>query len=121
MFPPWLASGCVIRTFGEQIGGPLFGGPPLRLAVHKDLGKLSTRLLNEADPEDFLSIWNHVENLAENELVPVFFTPPTPIFSATIALPGFPSAVGLLLQPDKHYCIRRILAALGLRYDETYL
>jgi hypothetical protein len=115
-----VAPGYVIRTFEEKMVGPLFSAPPVRLAVHKNMEKLSTRLLNPDGHEDFLSAWNHVEDLAANELAAVFAAPPTPIFSATIALSGFPSAVGLLLQPDKHNSVRQVLATLGLRYDASY-
>lgn len=114
--------GYLIRTFNEQTNLDRAGRaeltPSNRLAVHRDLGALNMRISDRYDSRTVASIWNHIENLTERDLVDFptqFQVRPK---SATLRLPGCPGAVALFLERKGQAQIADIAEALGLHYQD---
>jgi hypothetical protein len=111
--------GYVLQTFTRHESRlnsreKLYPMPQLQLAVHQNLDALNTRLASEQSALEIGLIWNHVESLAATELPWVMLNSPTAMFSATIALSGYPGGIGLLLEADRLDLAGRSAAQLGL-------
>jgi hypothetical protein len=114
--------GYSIRTFDEQAALDQSGRPHLtpasRIAVHHDFSALNMRMSGGRNSHGIPKGWNHVENLAEQEL----FKFPSQVGvqpdSATLRLPGCPGAVALLLKQENQIKMSEIAECLGLHYHD---
>jgi hypothetical protein len=114
--------GYSIRTFDEQAGLDLTGRTQLtptgRLAVHRDLGVLKWRVSEKCTSRYTEKVWNHVENITEQEL----FEFPSQVSarpnSATLRLPGCPGGVALLMEQENQIQMPDIIEGLGLHYQD---
>lgn len=123
----WMLSsaGYSIRTFDAQAaldqGGRSSVGAPLRMAVHRDLKTFSTRVHRSYCGLPLREVWNHVENLAEEELLAFNAVGSSAgrarPGSATIRLPGSPPGVALVWSGGDQAVVGKILEAIGLRYS----
>jgi hypothetical protein len=116
--------GYSIRTFDEQATVDQSGRPHLtpagRIAVHRDLNALNMRMFKSLKSDDTPKVWNHVENLAQQELFKFPSQAAVEPDSATLRLPGCPGAVALLLKQENQGQIPVIAEHLGLHYRDAH-
>jgi hypothetical protein len=113
--------GYSIRTFNQQAALDRAGReqlvPSHQLAVHRDFDALNTRFSETYNSRAIGSIWNHVENLTEQDLFNLSSQVQARPQSATLRLPGCPGAVALLLEHESQAQIADVAQALGLHYQ----
>jgi hypothetical protein len=109
--------GYIIRTFAEQRNARIScaaAGPTLKFAVHRTLDALLSRMDDPRPPYDLTHAWNHVEDLAEDEIGRLFCDSSVPCASATVRLHGYPAAVAVALRGGDPSPLMRAAVVLGL-------
>lgn len=115
--------GYTLRTHSQRLAEVESGrvdthpAPRTIIAVHQDLDSLKYRIANEALGSELQFAWNHVEDVREEELPEMLADPPLNGLSATMRLPGFPGAVGVLITREKRNLLMQAAAGLGLDYQ----
>lgn len=117
--------GYMVRTYSQWLAELRSGRanthptPSTLIAVHQDLDSLKYHMTSNDFGRILQLAWNHIENIRHEELLEMIANPSLKVSSATVRIPGFPGAVGVLIARDKRDLLVQAAVALGLDYQNA--
>jgi hypothetical protein len=113
--------GCYIRTYEEQDvsdkSGHSLPKPNHQMRVHQTIATMNERLARTASLYTPSTVWDHIENVTEQDLSDFPLEVGSSNISATLRLPGCPGAVALVLRKQHDTQLEAVVETLGLHYQ----